>query len=101
MPPILDNTQLPDAPKQPEESLQEKTQVKYRTSSLTADDKNRYAEKITQIATESDALFQVGFSVESLADMVGLKEKEVSQIINEVWKMNFNAWLNSYRCREA
>ncbi len=101
VPPILDNTQLPDAAKQPEESSQEKTQVKYRTSSLTADDKNRYAEKITQIAKESEALFQVGFSVESLADMVGLKEKEVSQIINEVWKMNFNAWLNSYRCREA
>lgn len=101
VPAISDESQHPMPPKQSDEAPQEKTQVKYRTSSLTADDKKRYAEKITNIAINSDALFQVGFSVDSLADMVGLKEKEVSQIINEVWKMNFNAWLNSYRCREA
>ncbi len=81
--------------------LQKTSTNKYRTSSLTSDDKKHYAALLTKIATESDALYKVGFSIEQLAEIAGLKEKEVSQIINEMWQMNFNAWLNSYRCREA
>jgi len=77
------------------------TPVKYRTSSLTAADKERYASLLTKIADENEALFQIGFTITQLAAISGLKDKEVSQIINEVWHMNFNAWVNTYRCRAA
>ncbi|MGM9815509.1 MAG: helix-turn-helix domain-containing protein [Lepagella sp.] len=74
---------------------------KYQSSTLTAQEKEIYAQRITSIAESSDRIYEIGFTIEQLAEMVELREKIVSQVINEMWHLNFNAWLNVYRCREA
>lgn len=60
-----------------------------------------YARRLTEVMDSSDEIYSVGFSVSRLAKLTGLHEKEVSRVINEKWGMNFNAWLNEYRCKEA
>lgn len=60
-----------------------------------------YARRLTEVVDSSDEIYSVGFSVSRLARLSGLHEKEVSRVINEKWGMNFNAWLNEYRCKEA
>jgi len=83
------------------ESIDTCEKKKYSASSIPESKKKRYAGILTDIATNSESLFRTGFSVEQLAEEAGMKNKEVSQIINELWHMNFNTWVNSYRCREA
>ncbi len=94
---IKDNDGDGVSPQEPKVS----ERVKYQTSALTEEDKQKCAKLLTEVAVNTDCLFRMGFSVEQLAEEVGMKEKEVSQVINEMWNMNFNAWVNSYRCREA
>ena len=74
---------------------------RYKTSSLATDEKETYAKRLTSIAENSPRIFEVGFTIEQLAELADLRPKVVSQVINEKWQLNFNAWLNVYRCREA
>jgi AraC-like DNA-binding protein len=41
------------------------------------------------------------FSLQRLSELVGAPYKHVSQVINEMYKFNFNNLLNEFRVREA
>lgn len=49
----------------------------------------------------SDEIFQNGFSLHRLAELVEGNPNYVSQVINEKYHCNFNTLLNEYRIREA
>ena len=75
--------------------------ARYQSSSLSATEKEIYAKRLTSIAESSSRIYDIGFTIEQLAELAELRPKVVSQVINEMWQLNFNAWLNVYRCREA
>lgn len=66
-----------------------------------SDDMAKEAILISHVMETSERIFNVGFNVAELAEMTGLREKVVSQTINSYWGMNFNAYLNGFRMREA
>ncbi len=74
---------------------------KYRSSRISESEKTAYAGKIKKTLQESDEIFSPGFSIERLSDLAGIPTKTVSRIINEVFGMNFNAFLNNFRIVEA
>lgn len=59
------------------------------------------ASRLKEIMDTDESIYNPGFNINDLASISGLKEKQVSQTINDYWHLNFNAWLNTYRCREA
>ena len=57
--------------------------------------------KITQVMETSDEVYNEGFGVSRLAELVGSNAKAVSRIINDNKHCNFNTLLNDYRVKEA
>lgn len=113
----LDDTlPLPETPDTASDSIQENhndnilteqpvadndSSQRYRSSKLTPEEKEQGAAAILRVMNQSDRIYQLGFSVQTLAELTGLRDKTVSQIINEIWNVNFNTYLNSFRMREA
>ena len=75
--------------------------VKYRSSHLTDEDKEQLLSRIQQVMENSDEIFSPDFSLERLAMLSGSRYKYVSQVINEYYEQNFNNFLNSFRIKEA
>lgn len=75
---------------------------KYKSSYLSEEDKNDIVIKVLRVMEEeTDIICSTDFSVDRLAELTGTKTKYVSQVINEKYECNFNAFLNKYRIREA
>ncbi len=74
---------------------------KYKSSHLSADDKQHLLSRIIQVMDTSEEIYSPDFSLERLAMLAGSKYKYVSQVINEHYQQNFNTFLNSYRIKEA
>lgn len=79
----------------------EKPKEKYGASTLSDTEKSIYAEKITKTLEDSQEVFSQGFNIDRLAELAGIPTKTVSRVINETFGMNFNAFINTYRIREA
>ena len=77
------------------------TNRKYAASQMSHDIQQEYVKKIIEVMETSDNIYVSGFTIKHLADIAGMHEKKVSQLINEIWHMNFNTWYNTYRCKEA
>ncbi len=77
------------------------TDVKYKSSHLSDEDKQQLLSSIQQVMDNSDEIFSPEFSLERLAMLSESKSKYVSQVINEYYEQNFNNFLNSYRIKEA
>lgn len=75
--------------------------IKYKGSHLSDDDKQQLLLCIQQVMDASDEIYSPDFSLERLAMLSGSKSKYVSQVINEHYGQNFNTFLNSYRIKEA
>lgn len=75
--------------------------VKYKSSHLTDDNKQKLLEHILEVMDNDPEIFSPDFSLERLALLSGSKYKYVSQVINEFYQQNFNNFLNSYRIKEA
>lgn len=58
-------------------------------------------QKVKDVMNYSSEIFSYGFTLNRLADLVGLRHHLVSQAINEVYGHNFNVLLNEYRIKEA
>lgn len=74
--------------------------VKYESSSLTEDEKKQIASEI-ESATAGDIVFNPEFSLNMLAEAVHRHPKVVSQVINEVFSVNFSTYINRIRIVEA
>lgn len=77
------------------------TNRKYAASQMSHDIQQEYVKNIIEVMETSDNIYVSGFTIKHLADIAGMHEKKVSQVINEIWHMNFNTWYNTYRCKEA
>lgn len=74
---------------------------KYQSSTLDDDDKVVITERIFKLFEDSEEYLSTDFNLNKLADLVGSNYKNVSQVINENFKKNFNTLLNEYRIKEA
>ena len=74
---------------------------KYQSSTLDEDDKVVITERIFKLFEDSEEYLSTDFNLNKLADLVGSNYKNVSQVINENFKKNFNTLLNEYRIKEA
>lgn len=74
---------------------------KYMNSRMTDDDTRNLYERIINVMNTSDEIFQLGFTMERLSELVHSKLNYVSQAINQEHGTNFNSLLNEYRIKEA
>lgn len=74
---------------------------KYQNSTLDEDNKIVITERIFKLFEDSEEYLAADFNMNKLAELVGTNYKNVSQVINENFKKNFNALLNEYRIKEA
>lgn len=74
--------------------------TKYESSSLAEEEKKLIAREIEQ-ATAGDMVFNPDFSLQMLADTIHRHPKVVSQVINEVFSVNFPTYINRIRIVEA
>lgn len=57
--------------------------------------------RILSVMDESDEIYSPDFSLERLAELVEMKPRVLSAILNDTFKTTFRDLLNSYRVREA
>lgn len=74
---------------------------KYRGSRLDAIHKQELMRRIKDVLESNAEIFDSGFCLSRMAELVEAGYKEVSQVVNEEYGGNFNAMLNDYRLREA
>ena len=74
---------------------------KYQSSTLDDDDKMIITERIFKLFEDSEEFLATDFNMNKLAELVGSNYKNVSQVVNENFKKNFNTLLNEYRIKEA
>ncbi len=74
---------------------------KYQKNALDENEKSELLHRVFIVMESSDEIFQNGFSLHRLAELVDGNPNYVSQVINEKYQCNFNALLNEYRIREA
>lgn len=82
------------------ETKSEAGTTKYESSNLSVEEKHQIAADIEK-AAESDIVFNPDFSLNMLAEAVGRHPKVVSQVINEVFSVNFSTYINRIRIVEA
>ena len=83
------------------ESLKTLRGKKYQSSTLDEDDKVVITERIFKLFEDSEEYLATDFNLNKLAELVGSNYKNVSQVVNENFKKNFNTLLNEYRIKEA
>lgn len=74
---------------------------KYQRSSLDDAAKQTLQQTLREIMDDTDEYLSVDFSIVRLAEMAHSTTKVVSQVINECFGNNFNAFVNEYRIRRA
>ena len=74
---------------------------KYKRSRLGETDKQAIFDKVQQILSGSDEVYDSEFSLQRLSELVESTYKKVSQVINEKAGCNFNTLLSEYRVKEA
>lgn len=90
-----------DELKQEIRELHTSDQPRYKNSNLADHDKQDILSKIINVMEYSDKIYNNDFDLSMLADMVGTNYKYVSQVINQEFNKNFNAYLSDYRVQEA
>ncbi len=74
---------------------------KYGRSTLTEEEKGRYETAIREKMDGDKPFLDPLLNLESLAASLGLASKELSQLVNERFSMNFTEFVNSYRVKEV
>jgi AraC-like DNA-binding protein len=75
--------------------------VKYKRSSITPDKSEKFFLELTNLMKAKKPFKAYIISLAQLSEMLDLTPSEVSQIINENSRMNFNDFINKYRVEEA
>lgn len=74
---------------------------KYQDSNLKQEQQEIIAQKIMAVMEQTTEYCQTDFSLDKLAKLVGSNSKYVYQVINDSFKKNFNAFVNTYRIQTA
>ena len=74
---------------------------KYQDSNLKQEQQEIIAQKIMAVMEQTTEYCQTDFSLDKLAKLLGSNSKYVSQVINDSFKKNFNAFVNTYRIQTA
>ena len=75
--------------------------AKYHTSNLNEEGQKIIARKIVSVMEGTTEYCRTDFTLDRLAELVGSNSKYVSQVINDSFKKNFNAFINTYRIQLA
>lgn len=75
--------------------------LKYEHSTLEEENKQKLLNRILDVMYNNDEIYSHEFSLQRLSELVDAPYKHVSQVINEIYKINFNNLLNEFRVREA
>ncbi len=73
----------------------------YSGSSLTTETKNELLKSLQQCMEIKKPYLEPELNLRQLADLLSVKPKALSQVINEVLHQNFFEFVNSYRIEEA
>lgn len=76
-------------------------EVKYKSSNLDESAKQSLQQTLRDVMDTTDEYLSPDFSIARFAEMAGSTTKIVSQVINECFGNNFNAFVNEYRIRRA
>lgn len=79
----------------------EEKQTKYAGSSLSEKDGRKIADLILKAMEQTELITSPDFTLEKLANIIGVSPKYVSQVVNETFGKNFRTFLNEYRIKEA
>lgn len=80
---------------------QQKAAAKYGNNLLDEDTMDELFERIRQLMETSDEIYKEDFSVNRLAELLGVKQNYVSQAINSKSGKTFTSMLADYRIKEA
>lgn len=75
--------------------------VKSRPRIAETYDLDDVRDRILNILDHDPAIFDVEFSLDKLAELTGIKPRQLSTLLNEIFGKNFYALLSEYRIREA
>jgi AraC-like DNA-binding protein len=75
--------------------------AQYSASSLTTETKNELLKSLQQFMELKKPYLEPELNLQQLAEMLSVKPKALSQVINEVLQQNFFEFVNSYRIEEA
>ncbi len=75
--------------------------AKYKGSRLSDEDCHDLFLRIRHAMETSDSIYQTGFNIDKLSELVHSRPRYVSQAINQESGDNFNALLNDYRIKEV
>ena len=75
--------------------------LKYEKNSLSSDDKQLYARKLSMFMESSKPYLNPTLSLADLADLVALPAHVVSQVLNTTFNQNFYDYVNVYRVNES
>ncbi|RLD51130.1 MAG: hypothetical protein DRJ05_18750, partial [Bacteroidetes bacterium] len=74
---------------------------KYSASTLTEEQKEDLKLLITKTMDEERLYLDRNFTIDVLSKHLDVSRTYISQVINEVFQMNFNNFINEYRIKEA
>lgn len=79
----------------------ESVKVKYQGSFISEEEKLQMKEAIQNVMDNSLEYCSLDFNLDKMSALVNSRSKYVSQVINECYGKNFNAYINEYRIKEA
>ncbi len=75
--------------------------VKYAKSNLDVNEVDKYYKKLKSIIEEDKLYLDTELTLTKLSESVGISTKQLSQIINQIEKVNFSQYISNYRVIEA
>ena len=75
--------------------------LKYQTSGLNLNDINTYISKLESAINENKMYLNPLLTMDMLSKQLKISKHNISQIINEKFKLNFNEYINQYRISDA
>jgi AraC-like DNA-binding protein len=75
-------------------------ELKYRKSSLSEQNIDKYKKEIEKLLTEDKIFKNNGLSVQDMADKLGIPRQYLTEILNAHMKIGFQELLSQYRVEE-
>lgn len=75
--------------------------AKYQSNQLTPEQTDRIYTKLRQAMQDTTLISDANLSLAQLSDLIGERQRDVSQVINSKLGVNFHTMLNEYRIKEA
>ena len=92
---------LLEALKKHEQENPDADKAKYQSNVIDDQRKEEIFLKARRAMQDPLVICQPNFTLQDLAELIGEKKRDVSQVINEIYGGNFNSFINEYRIKEA